>query len=144
MSNTPSELDHLDLNVDDAEEPVIIEDDNEHLIEILKVTFYEADEEEETSARISVFLECPDEEFSKGFDHTLWIPAKGDTKKQRNASKWAIRLFKEAFALPVDSTMNFPDWVGQQTWATLGVRKSEGYDDRNKIREFIGQKPTKK
>ncbi len=139
-----SEIDFLDLNVEGAVEPSLIEDDNEHLVEIVKVKYVEADEEEGTSARIDVLLECPEDEASRMFSHALWIPNKEDTKKQRNSAKWAIKSFKDAFGISSDSKMDFPSWIGLQTFVVLGVRSSEGYDDQNKVRKFLGQGKSKK
>lgn len=122
-------------NLDDAQEPYALKDGTEARLRILEVTHHERDDKTEY---LNVRLEVPDEPYSKEIAHFLNIPTPGLDAKRSNQARSDMDKFLHCFN--IDRTRPFnpsEDWVGEEGWAILGIRRTDAYGEQNKINKFI-------
>ncbi len=122
----------LDVNVDDAKEPVAVEGGKEYLIRLLDIT---EGVDKNGHPYALALLDIPQEPYSKMFNHFLNIPYEGMEPKRLNEVKWQIKVFKQAFKIADIKDVEMVK--GSQAWAILGDRDDEQYGKQNYVKKFV-------
>ena|SRR5215510_14112687 len=126
-------------NFKDAQEPYIIRDSKERLVQINDVEPFE-NEDGQQSVKITYTL--PSEPFCNQFTDFLNFPHESNNASQYNRNQWRLGQFVQCFKIEAhdgnDEDINpVMDWPGKQGYVLLRVQTQQGFEDQNKIRRFI-------
>jgi len=127
----------LDIKVDDAQEPKVVEADEEYKLKVTRVT---VDTDKNDEPYMMVFFEVTDDSLAKDFSHFFRLPHEDMSEKELNRAKWNLKQFGEAFGISSFQELDEDDIVGCTGWAILGVRDSDEFGEQNFIRKFIAPK----
>ena len=128
----------LELNLDDAKEPVVVPD-GEYQV---KLTSMQLKESEKGNKYFSASLEVTDEPDAAPVFHNLMLP-NGEDERRDNGWKLNLRKFFEAFDidyhnLETDSDNKVVGVKGKTAWVFLKTEESEEYGSRNIVKRVIG------
>lgn len=137
-------IDIGDLDVSDAEEPMVLPEGNAQL----RILGAELKNKQRDDGSSTIWINIRTEAVDGGDNamdvyHTLFLPPrKGEegsrTPKQINRTKHNIKQFCETFGLPtVVSAQAIQEWVGAMGWVDLKVEKDNKGKDRNAIRTLL-------
>ena len=127
----------LDIDVGDAQEPVVVPDGEECLVRLIGMTGgINKNNDPYTIWRFDV----PDRPNAKEFTKYLPIPTDKMDAKEKNTAKWKFKTYWEAFAVDHTQTINFDNVAGGQCWALLGVSEDDEYGEQNYIKRLITKK----
>ena len=123
----------LDLDVNDAEELVILPD-AEYELEIL---LGEVKTSLAGNQYVNIRFSVPEEMAADDIYHMMMLPKNEDTPKEANKSKLKIRHFCQAFDIDyTEGRIDFEAAVGSRATAILGS-KTDDYGTKNLVRKFI-------
>jgi hypothetical protein len=126
----------LDINLDDATEPTAVPGDQEYKLRITDVR--EADDKNGQPYILPRF-EIVGEPTAKEFTKFLRLPNDAQNEKQKNSTKWGLKVFFDAFEVDA-SNINTDEMIGQEGWAILGLEESDEWGEQNFIKKFIAPK----
>lgn len=125
----------LELNLDDAQEPKVVDANEEYKLRIIDCT---KDVNKKGNKYILPRFEVVDEPLAKDFTKYLGLPHDEMKAKELNRCKWGLVCFFDAFGVdhskPVDPE---DDLVGQTGWAILGIEDNEAFGEQNYVKKFI-------
>lgn len=130
------------VNVDDAQEPKVMDNNSEVKVRILDVKTGTSEKGDLSGMDyLSVRLEVVGEPLAKDFNKFLWVPSKElesiDRKKFERA-RYEMKTFMQAFEIdPARPGDPEDDWAGLEAWAVLGVQESEEYGKQNSVKKFV-------
>ena len=124
----------LDIDLDDAQEPTVIEANSEVQV---RVTSAETGTDKNGHPYLLIRCDVPDEPASKDFTYFLRLPHAGMDGKQLNNTKWRLKLFFKAIGEDPKSLDSPEDLQGKTFWAILGVSESDEYGEQNFIKKII-------
>jgi len=127
----------LDIDVSGAEEPKVVAADEEYKIRVLDAT---SAIDKNGEPYLLPRFEVVDEPLAKDFTKFLRLPHDGLNAKQLARAQWALKLFLEAFDMPVKGQIDVEDLKGKTGWAILGVEDNEQYGEGNYVKKFIAGK----
>ena len=127
----------LDIDVSDAQESKAVPGDEEYSLRIVELR--QADDKNGNPYILPRF-EIPSETLAKTFTKFLRLPNKNMDAKQLNSCKWSLKLFFEAFGIPLVGERDWADYVGNEGWAILGLEESDEWGEQNFVRKFIAGK----
>lgn len=122
----------LDMDFSDVVEPHAVEPDKEYKIRIVDVR---EDTDKNGNPYIMPRLEVVDEPGAKDFTYFMGLPRDDMDAKRKNAAKYRIKTFVEAF--DVDPKMDTQDWVGAEAWAILGKEENDQFGEQNFVKKFV-------
>jgi hypothetical protein len=124
----------LDFDVNDVTEPTAVPADQEYKLRIVDVT-------QSTDKNGNPYLlprfEVVGEPAAKDFTRFLRLPHGGQTAKQLNQTKWALKTFFDAFGVSPESLEAPEDMIGSEGWAILGAEETPEWGEQNFIKKFI-------
>ena len=124
----------LDVTVDDAVEPKVMEEDEEYTIRIVSARVTESDKGRFLIPR----FEIVDEPYAKEFTMVLRLPDNEMTPKQKNEAKWRLKCFYEAFDfMPRGEYDPGTELPGLEASAILGVSESDEYGEQNYVKRLL-------
>ncbi len=127
-------IDLTDTNLDDAQEPVVVEGDQEYKLRIIDC---KVDTNKNGAPYILPRFEIVDEPLSKEFTKYLPLPHNEMTEKKLNTTKLNLKRFFDAVGIDPNGPINTEDLIGLEGWAILGVETDDQYGDQNYIKRFV-------
>ena len=136
-------LDLTEENLDNAVEPKAV-DDGEYT---LKITDWKTDDKGSVVKEnqngnpfimpVLEIVECAEAEYAKAITKYLPLPHPDMTKKERNAARYNLRMFWEAFGVDYTQRIIYEDVIGLTAEALLSVSADSGYGEQNNIDRFL-------
>jgi len=123
----------LDINLGDAQEPKAAKE-GEYIVRIVDVN---EGIDKNSHNYLQPILDIPSEKASKSFSHFLGLPYEGMEEKQKNNSKWRLKLFFDSFGIDHTKTIDINDMKGRQAWAILGIDNNDHYGESNFVKKFV-------
>lgn len=128
----------LELDLDDAVEPTIVEADEEYKLRIVSCI---KGTNKNGKDYIMPFFEPTDHPTAKEFGKYMPLPDDDMSPKELNNCKWILRTFCESFSIDhtrsIDHSVELP---GQTGWAILGLGTDRDGEECNTIKKFIAPK----
>lgn len=92
--------------------------------------------ETEKARFIQVRLEVMGDPLHKDITHPLFLPKPDMDERRINNTKYAMKLFGEAFDINFSLPQNFEDWRGLTAWAILKEEDNDEYGMQNRVRKW--------
>jgi len=130
--------DFLNLNLDETPEIHLLSD-GEHELRILSVDLkdFQSDEYGPSQA-LNIRTESIDDEFADDVYHTIWLPRKSDTPKQRAKTNKRIIDFCMACDVEPTNSLEITQFVGQVIKANVGTRtRKDTGEPQNYIKALV-------
>lgn len=86
---------------------------------------------------IMEIIESKEAEYAKPFSIFMRIPHEDMNSKDKNAAKWAIKIFCKCFGIDYTQRIDYEDCVGKTGEVLLIVTPDEGYGEQNKVKKFL-------
>ncbi len=129
----------MELDVDGAVEPTIVDADKEYKLRVVSATEIKRDKNNNDFTMIR--FEIPDSPASKEFTKYFKLASKHNLEnlsaKAANSLKWNNIQFCEAFKVDPSRLDPGVDLPGKTGWAILGIENDEEYGDKNYVKKFI-------
>ena len=126
-----------DVNVNDAVEPTAVPGDQEYK---LRVVDAKEDLDKNDEPYLLPRFEIVGEPTAKEFTKFLRLPHDGQTDKQKNSCKWALKVFFDTFEVEQSMIEEPEDLIGHEGWAILGLEDSGEWGEQNYVKKFISPK----
>jgi len=123
----------LDINLDDAVEPTAVPGDQEYK---LRITDMREANDKNGQPYILPRFEIIGEPTTKEFTKFLRLPNDEQNEKQKNSTKWGLKVFFDTFDIN-SSTANTNEMIGQEGWAILGQEETEEWGEQNFVKKFV-------
>lgn len=129
----------LDINVQDAQEYSIV---TENLDKEYKLTVTKAEIVDVKSRQGQQQIKCVERiegagDFVFPIVHYFQFPQPEDDPATVNMKKLNIKQFLEAHGIALGPQINTDEWIGKSAWALLDVQADEGFQPRNRVRQWI-------
>lgn len=139
-------LDLADENLENAKEPLVVEE-GEYTLRLSdwrtgkdgNIVCMDKHDQPYMQPVLEV-IECEEAEFAKPFSHFLRVPSPDLSAKDSNSAKWGIKSFCEAFGIDYTQRIDFEECIGLTGDALLFVAEDTGYGEQNKVRKFLTPK----
>ena len=127
----------LDIDVSNAEEPKAVPGGEEYKIRISgAITNINKNGNPYFMPRFDIV----DHPKAKDLTDYIALPYEGMSEKDRVKIEWKIKMFKSAFEIPLDGSIELDDLIGKEAWAILSLKEDEAYGEQNGVSKYIAPK----
>lgn len=124
----------LDFDVNDATEPTAVPADQEYKLRIVDV---DRSTDKNGNPYLLPRFEVVGESTAKDFTKFLRLPHEGQTPKQLNQTKWALKTFFDTFGVDTKTLEDPTDMIGSEGWAILGAEETPEWGEQNYVKKFV-------
>lgn len=124
----------IKVNLNDVQEPTVIEADSEVTV---RITSVKEGTDKNGYNYIMPNFEVPAVANAKPFNKYLALPHPDMDAKKKNSTGWALLQFFKAFQIDPDAEIDVEDMIGLEADAILGVENDPQYGDKNYVKRFV-------